>query len=73
MNTMTAKEAIYWTPDGKRKQGRLKEKAKNSGKKDERGWSWNYLEIQSRNRTRWRSMVEALCTKRRGEGNLLTK
>ena len=68
-NTMTAKVALYWTPDGKRKQGRpnVTWRRTVAREMEERGWSWNYLEIQARDWTPWRSMVEALCTKRGDE------
>ena len=56
-----------WEKKARKAKGDM---AKNSGKRDEeRGWSWNYLENQARDRTQWRSIVEALCTNnRRDEG-----
>ena len=63
-NTRTAKVALHWTPDGKRKRGRPKETWRRTVEREmkERGWSWNFLEIQARDRAQWRSMVEALYT-----------
>ena len=60
----TAKVALYWTPDGKRKRGRPKETWRRTVAREmkERGWSWNFLEIQAKDRLQWRSMVEALCS-----------
>ena len=60
----TAKVALYWTPDGKRKRGRPKETWRRTLAREmkERGWSWNFLEIQAKDRLQWRSMVEALCS-----------
>ena len=63
-NTITAKEALYWIPDGKRKRGKPKEAMRRAVVREmkERGWSSNYLEIKAKDRTQWRSMVETLYT-----------
>ena len=63
-NKENAKVALFWTPDGKRKRGRPKETWRRTVAREmkARGWSWNYLEIQAKDRNQWRSMVEALCS-----------
>ena len=68
-NTMHAKVALYWTPDGKRKRGRPREIWRKTVAREmkEKGWSWKYLETQAKDRTQWRSMVEALCSERDDE------
>ena len=63
-NTRNAKVALFWTPDGKRKRGRPKETWRRAVAREmkNRGWSWKFLETQAKDRTQWRSMVEALCS-----------
>ena len=63
-NTRNAKVALYWTPGGKRKRGRPKETWRRTVAQEmkERGWSWNFLQIQAKDRLQWRSMVEVLCS-----------
>ena len=67
-NSIT-KEALEWTPQGKRKRGRpittwrrsiLKE-AKTINK------TWEELKKDAQNRVRWRSLVAALCSLRNEE------
>ena len=62
--TMNAKVALYWTPDGKRTRGRPKETWRRTVEREmkAKGWSWKFLERQAKDRTQWRSMIEALCT-----------
>ena len=61
---MNAKVALYWTPDGKRTRGRPKETWRRTVEREmkAKGWSWKFLERQAKDRTQWRSMIEALCT-----------
>ena len=61
-----AQQALQWNPQGTRKRGRPKETWRRSIYKnlDQAGLSWNNIETQAKNRTRWRSTVEALCSNR---------
>ena len=58
-NTMTAKVAVYWTSDGKRKRERPMETWQRTVARgiEERGWSRIYMETQASVRTQWMSMV----------------
>ena len=59
------KQALDWTPQGTRKRGRPKETWRRSIQSDlnTNGLSWNTIKKEAKNRTRWRSTVEALCSK----------
>ena len=55
--------ALRWTPDGRRKRGRLKETWRRTVEKEmkENSWTWGHLERRAPNRSQWRTLTEALC------------
>ena len=62
-----AKTALRWTPQGKRKQGRPKETGRRSMEKElnEEGLRFQQAEVITRDRMKWRSLVDASCANRR--------
>ena len=57
------KEALRWTPEGKRKPGRPKNTWRRTVEKEMRDQklTWGELERKAQDRDRWRSLVLALC------------
>ena len=55
--------ALRWTPDGRRKRGRPKERWRRTVEKEmkENSWTWGHLERRAPDRSQWRSLTEALC------------
>ena len=64
------RQALEWNPQGSRKRGRPRETWRRSVHRDlERmGWTWDTVKRDAKNRTRWRSLAEDLCSQRNGKG-----
>ena len=62
------RHALRWTPQGKRNRGRPKTTWRRSidAEVKQTGMSWNQLEKMAKDRGRWRSLVDDLCS----NGNL---
>ena len=62
------RHALRWTPQGKRNRGRPKTTWRRSTDAEvkQTGMSWNQLEKMAKDRGRWRSLVDDLCS----NGNL---
>ena len=58
-----ARVALCWTPGGRRGRGRPKETWRRTVESEmkHQGWTWGFLEKAAKDRSRWRSLVEALC------------
>ncbi|KAL9957652.1 hypothetical protein ACROYT_G034575 [Oculina patagonica] len=56
--------ALRWTPQGKRNRGRPKTTWRRSTEAEvkQTGMSWNQLEKVAKDRGRWRSLVDDLCS-----------
>ena len=65
----TTRQALEWNPQGKRKTGQPKKSWKRTVNEEhqEIGMSWNQIKRVSKNRVRWRKLVEALCSGRSEE------
>ena len=65
-NTNITRQALTWSPQGKRKIGR----SKNTGRRDleadimQTGLSWKQLERIAQDMRRWRYVVHGLCSRR---------
>ena len=60
------KQALEWNPAGSRKRGRPKDTWRRHREKEMKNnnTSWGQIKLQAKNRTRWRGIVEALCSSR---------
>jgi hypothetical protein len=60
------RQALTWTPQGKRKRGRPRNTWRRDLESDVKltGQTWGQLELIATNRQRWRTIVDGLCTKR---------
>ena len=60
------RQALEWNPQGKRKVGRPKKTWRRSCEEEMKvlGLSWGELKKKAKNRMRWRSTAEALCSTR---------
>ncbi|KAL9983040.1 hypothetical protein ACROYT_G005164 [Oculina patagonica] len=58
------RHALRWTPQGKRNRGRPKTTRRRSTETEvqQTGMSWNHLEKVAKDRGRWRSLVDDLCS-----------
>ena len=63
-DTDITKQAIEWNPVGNRKRGRPKDTWRRHREREMKAnnKSWSELKKEAQNRTRWRSLVEALCS-----------
>ena len=58
-----ARSALDWNPEGKRKRGRPKNTWRRGLQSDldNSGMTWGEAKQRAKNRTRWRTAVDALC------------
>lgn len=58
------KQALIWNPSGSRKRGRPRDTWRRHREKEmkKNNTSWDQVKLQAKNRTRWRGIVEALCS-----------
>ena len=64
------KIAMTWAPEGKRKRRRPKENWRRTSERERNamGWSsWKEVETEARDRSKWRSLLPALCSIRSSE------
>ena len=56
------KNALHWTPEGKRKRGRPKITWRRTVEEEMRSWgeNWNTIKMMATDRERWKSFVAAL-------------
>jgi len=59
---------LRWTPDGRRKRGRLTWRRTAGKEMKENSWTWGHLEGQAADRSQWRTLAEALCVSKHEEG-----
>ena len=62
--SVIARQAVEWNPQGKQGRGRLRNTWRRMVLEEAKGVNKNWEEIKtdSKNRVRWRILVEALCS-----------